>query len=165
MITAHNVLLIHDDSLLASSWRCPEAGLLRLFGNDPVLVHVGGAAQVHEAATEGADVVDVRMVEGGTVFAGAWVVIAVELGWLHLPELRLLDLDVMVELQWPVFFEHRQAVVLGSIHAHDLTLMQALGTRDLTHVIEVIPEKLIVCFEAAVAVAVVFEGRVENVAL
>lgn len=55
--------------------------------------------------------------------------------------------------------------MLGSVHAHDLALMQALGTRDLTHVIEVIPEKLVVCFEAAVAVAVVFEGWVENMAL
>lgn len=106
VIAANNVLLIHDDILLVGSWRSPEASLLRFFGNDPVLVHVGGAAQVHETTTEGADVVDVRMVKGGTVFAGAWVVIAVELGWLHLPKLRLLDLDVMIELQWSVFFEH-----------------------------------------------------------
>lgn len=44
--------------------------------------------------------------------------------------------------------------------------MQALGVCDLTHVVEVIPKKLIVGLQAAVAVAaVVLEGRVEDVTL
>lgn len=79
------MLLIYEDILLACLLLGPQPGLLSFFGNDPVFVHVGGATQIHEAATEGADIVDVRVVKRGAVFAGPGIVEAAEVRWLDLP--------------------------------------------------------------------------------
>ena len=75
--------------------------------------------------------------------------------WSRLPKLGFLHLNILVNLQRPVLKEGRYVILVRRRYAHDLRLMQALRHRDLRHIIKIIPQKLIVCFQTAIAISLV----------
>ena len=75
--------------------------------------------------------------------------------WCGLPKLGFLHLNILVYLQRPVLKEGRHVIFVRRRYAHDLRLMQALRHRDLRHVIKIVPQKLIVSFQTAIAISLV----------